>query len=98
LLGYRGDRFEALRLLRKAGGWEREKGSDRPLRVPRMSKEQGGARRPLCDLALIVFHLVMSGFTREGVDVQEAENIVEWNLQQYPNSELGTQSIFHLEC
>ncbi|CAE7220587.1 unnamed protein product [Rhizoctonia solani] len=91
LLGYKGDRIEALRLLRKAGGWGGvDGGADRSQRSPRVPKEKGGVRRPLCDLVLIVFHLVMSGFTREGVDVSEAENIVEWNLQHYP------QSIFFL--
>ncbi|CAE6465135.1 unnamed protein product [Rhizoctonia solani] len=91
LLGYKGDRIEALKLLRKAGGWgNADGGVDRNQRTPRVTKEGGGVRRPLCDLVLVVFHLVMSGFTREGVDVHEAENIVEWNLQQYP------QSIFFL--
>ncbi|CAE6491811.1 unnamed protein product [Rhizoctonia solani] len=91
LLGYKGDRIEALKLLRKAGGWgNADGGVDRNQRTPRVTKEEGGVRRPLCDLVLVVFHLVMSGFTREGVDVHEAENIVEWNLQQYP------QSIFFL--
>ncbi|CAE6371506.1 unnamed protein product [Rhizoctonia solani] len=91
LLGYKGDRMEALKLLRKAGGWGTpEGGPDRNQRTPRVTKENGGVRRPLCDLVLVVFHLVMSGFTREGVDVDEAENIVEWNLQHYP------QSIFFL--
>ncbi|CAE6377071.1 unnamed protein product [Rhizoctonia solani] len=91
LLGYKGDRIEALKLLRKAGGWGGVDGSADPnQRTPRIPKEEGGVRRPLCDLVLIVFHLVMSGFTREGVDVHEAENIVEWNLQHYP------QSIFFL--
>ncbi|CAE6449505.1 unnamed protein product [Rhizoctonia solani] len=87
LLGYKGDRIEALKLLRKAGGWgTAEGGADRSRRTPRVTREKEGVRRPLCDLVLIVFHLVMSGFTREGVDVHEAENIVEWNLQQYPQS------------
>ncbi|KAJ1300775.1 hypothetical protein OPQ81_002418 [Rhizoctonia solani] len=91
LLGYKGDRIEALKLLRKAGGWGSAEGDpDRNQRMPSVTKEQGGVRRPLCDLVLVVFHLVMSGFTREGVDVHEAENIIEWNLQQYP------QSIFFL--
>ncbi|CAE6398681.1 unnamed protein product [Rhizoctonia solani] len=91
LLGYKGDRIEALKLLRKAGGWGgADGGADRDKRTPSIPKEEGGVRRPLCDLVLIVFHLVMSGFTREGVDVYEAENIVEWNLQHYP------QSIFFL--
>ncbi|CAE6427320.1 unnamed protein product [Rhizoctonia solani] len=62
LLGYKGDRLEALKLLRKAGGWG---GAD------------GGPDRS-------------QRFTREGVDVYEAENIVEWNLQRCP------QSIFFL--
>ncbi|KAG9103908.1 hypothetical protein FRC06_007019 [Ceratobasidium sp. 370] len=87
ILGYKGDRFEALRLLRKAGGWGTEAGGPDPnQKVPRINKNEGGARRALCDLVLVVFHLVISGFTREGVDVQEAENIVEWNLKQYPDS------------
>lgn len=87
ILGYKGDRHEALRLLRKAGGWGDAKGDpDHNQTEPRVSKRAGGARRPLCDLVLVVFHLVISGFTREGVDIKEAENIVEWNLKQYPGS------------
>ncbi|QRW14055.1 tetratricopeptide repeat protein 39B [Ceratobasidium sp. AG-Ba] len=87
LLGYKGDRFEALRLLRKAGGWGDKDG--KPLHSqtePRISKADGGARRALCDLVLVIFHLFISGFTREGVDIQEADNIVHWNLRQYPDS------------
>ncbi|KAF8687585.1 hypothetical protein RHS03_09926, partial [Rhizoctonia solani] len=91
LLGYKGDRIEALKLLRKAGGWGNAEGrADRNQHTPKISKEDGGVRRPLCDLVLVVFHLVMSGFTREGVDVHEAERIVTWNLQYY------SQSIFFL--
>ncbi|KAG9126382.1 hypothetical protein FRC07_003657 [Ceratobasidium sp. 392] len=87
MLGYKGDRFEALRLLRKAGGWGTESGRpDHNQKVPAITKREGGARRALCDLVLVTFHLVVSGFTREGVDVQEAENIVEWNLKQYEDS------------
>ncbi|KAG8700934.1 hypothetical protein FRC09_005657 [Ceratobasidium sp. 395] len=87
MLGYKGDRFEALRLLRKAGGWGTKEGRpDHDQKDPRVSKHDGGARRALCDLILVTFHLVVSGFTREGVDVQEAENIVEWNLKQYEDS------------
>lgn len=96
MLGYKGDRFEALRLLRKAGGWGDEKGNpDHNQTEPRVSKADGGARRALCDLVLVVFHLVISGFTREGVDVKEAENIVEWNLTQYPGSKLIPHSIIY---
>ncbi|ELU38580.1 hypothetical protein AG1IA_07394 [Rhizoctonia solani AG-1 IA] len=88
---YLGDRVEALKLLRKAGGWGNAEGrADRNQHTPKISKEDGGVRRPLCDLVLVVFHLVMSGFTREGVDVHEAERIVTWNLQYY------SQSIFFL--
>lgn len=36
-------------------------------------------------MALLIFHLVLSSFTFEGVDVSLASKIVKWNLKRYPN-------------
>lgn len=42
-------------------------------------------------MTLLVFHLVLSAYTFEGVDVNMARRIVEWNLERYPN---GASSVF----
>jgi hypothetical protein len=47
--------------------------------------EQEGVRRTICDMALIIFHLVFSAFTFEGVDMSMAEKIINYNLKRYPN-------------
>ncbi|KAK0191720.1 hypothetical protein F5146DRAFT_929724 [Armillaria mellea] len=79
IFGYHGDRHEALAILGKAGGWTLE--SDEPT-IP-VSTE--GLRRSLCDMALIVFHLVISSFTFEGVDVHMADKMIRWHAKRYPN-------------
>ncbi|KAK0205803.1 hypothetical protein DFS33DRAFT_1309940 [Desarmillaria ectypa] len=79
IFGYHGDRHEALAILGKAGGWTPE--SDEPT-IPASTE---GLRRPLCDMALIVFHLVLSSFTFEGVDIHMADKIICWYAKRYPN-------------
>ncbi|KAG8215539.1 hypothetical protein J3R82DRAFT_9198 [Butyriboletus roseoflavus] len=79
LFGYRGDRKEALRMLNRAGGWDAH--GERSV----ISQESEGVRRAICDMTLLVFHLVLSSYTFEGVDVNLARRIVEWNLERYPN-------------
>ncbi|KAI6115020.1 hypothetical protein EV401DRAFT_1978191 [Pisolithus croceorrhizus] len=79
MFGYRGDRMEGLRLLGKVGGWN--SGDDKDI-VP---QSEEGLRRPMCDMSLLIFHLVLSMYTFEGVDVNLARRIVEWNLKTYPN-------------
>ncbi|KAJ6511716.1 hypothetical protein DFH09DRAFT_1251567 [Mycena vulgaris] len=51
---------------------------------PTVSTAQEGVRRALCDMALLIFHLVLSSFTFDGVDVAIAARIVKWNLKRYP--------------
>ncbi|KAI6143386.1 hypothetical protein BKA82DRAFT_4185656 [Pisolithus tinctorius] len=80
LFGYRGDRMEGLRMLERAGGWT--SGDDRDI-IP---QEDEGLRRPMCDMMLLIFHLVLSAYTFEGIDVNMARRVVEWNLERYPNS------------
>ncbi|KAI0032001.1 hypothetical protein K488DRAFT_50862 [Vararia minispora EC-137] len=79
LFGYKGDRRLGLELLLKAGGWSKD--SDGPA----IGREEEGVRRSICDLALIIFHLVLSTFTSDGVDISIAAKIIDWNLKRYPN-------------
>ncbi|KIJ64163.1 hypothetical protein HYDPIDRAFT_112092 [Hydnomerulius pinastri MD-312] len=79
LFGYHGDRKEGLRLLNRAGGW----GADGARSV--VTQESEGVRRAICDMTLLIFHLVLSAYTFEGVDVALARRVVEWNLERYPN-------------
>ncbi|KAF9219377.1 hypothetical protein BS17DRAFT_424722 [Gyrodon lividus] len=79
LFGYRGDRKEGLRMLNRAGGWDAS--GERSV----VSQESEGLRRSICDMTLLIFHLVLSVYTFEGVDVDLARRIVDWNLERYPN-------------
>jgi hypothetical protein len=49
--------------------------------------EQEGMRRTICDIFLLVFHLVLSSFTFKGVDIDMADKIVRWNLKRYPEGQ-----------
>ena len=44
-----------------------------------------GVRRAICDMSLLLFHLILSGFTFDGVDISVASKILKWNLKRYPN-------------
>ncbi|KAI9457359.1 hypothetical protein HD554DRAFT_2142813 [Boletus coccyginus] len=79
LFGYRGDRKEGLRMLNRAGGWDAR--GERSV----ISQESEGVRRAICDMCLLMFHLVLSSYTFEGIDVTLAGRIVEWNLERYPS-------------
>jgi hypothetical protein len=35
-------------------------------------------------MVLLLFHLVFSGFTYDGVDIDMAENVLNWNAIRYP--------------
>ncbi|KAF8956825.1 hypothetical protein BDZ97DRAFT_1925090 [Flammula alnicola] len=79
LFGYHGDRRLGLEMLMRAGGWV--EGEDEP----RVGAAEEGVRRSICDMALLIFHLVLSSFTFDGVDVKVASKILKWNLKRYPN-------------
>jgi hypothetical protein len=36
-------------------------------------------------MTLLIFHLVLSSFTFEGIDIDIAGRILNWNLKRYPN-------------
>ena len=79
LFGYKGDRHVGLKTLYRAGGWTAE--SDEP----RLTYKNDGIRRTICDMALLIFHLVLSAFTFEGVDMSMAEKIINYHIKLYPN-------------
>lgn len=79
LFGYKGDRKTALDLLGRVGGWQKGQ------LEPDVSREQEGLRRSLCDMVLLIFHLVFSGITYNGIDIDFAEQILEWNAKRYPS-------------
>ncbi|KAG1736065.1 hypothetical protein EDD22DRAFT_1010255, partial [Suillus occidentalis] len=82
LFGYKGDRKFGLDLLERAGGWGAN-GRQDVLICPFAEAE--GVRRAICDMSLLIFHLILSAFTFEGVDVRKAARVLEWNLKRYPN-------------
>ncbi|KAJ7627995.1 hypothetical protein DFH06DRAFT_1226877 [Mycena polygramma] len=95
LFGYAADRGEALEILGRAGGWGKPSAvhgfttdgtsEGAAEQGPTVSTAQEGVRRAICDMSLLIFHLVLSSFTFDGVDVQMAARIVEWNLKRYPD-------------
>lgn len=83
LFGFKGDRQEGLELLYRAGGWREASHPDAA--EPTVSIEEEGVRRSLCDMALLMYHLVISSFASSGgVDIPRAQNILDWNLKRYP--------------
>ncbi|WFD20510.1 hypothetical protein MCAP1_002756 [Malassezia caprae] len=84
-LGFAADRRQALRLFERAGGWTRTQFE------PRIGALQEGARRPLCDLAILLYHLVIpTSVPLPDVDLTMADRVLSWNLHRFP------QGIFFL--
>jgi tetratricopeptide (TPR) repeat protein len=79
LFGYKGDRDLGLELLARVGGWTKD--SDEPS----VSAKEEGLRRTICDMGLLLFHLVISSFTFEGIDLKMAKKVLDWNLKRYPS-------------
>ncbi|KZT51274.1 hypothetical protein CALCODRAFT_503722 [Calocera cornea HHB12733] len=78
LFGYKSDRQTALKLLAKPGGWTKERDE------PAIDAEHEGIRRCVCDMVLIMFHLVLNSITFAGIDVKFAEKMLNWNLKRFP--------------
>lgn len=78
--GFVGDRKFSLDIFARAGGWSKSK----PL--PTISADEEGVRRPLCDIAILVYHLVISAYVPvTDVDFEFADKILSWNLVRFPN-------------
>jgi len=85
-VGFAADRRQALRLFERAGGWTRDKVE------PRIGALQEGARRPLCDLAILLYHLVIpTSVPLPDVDLTLADRVLSWNLHRFPQ---GTFYLF----
>jgi tetratricopeptide repeat protein 39 len=81
IFGYKGNRREGLEILAKAGGWS----PDLSVVNPGINANDEGVRRPIADMALLIFHLVLSSFTFDGVDMRYANKILAWNLKRFPS-------------
>ncbi|POY71178.1 hypothetical protein BMF94_5488 [Rhodotorula taiwanensis] len=80
VIGFAGDRDAALRMLMKPGGWRA--GAEEPTMPPSAQ----GIRRPIADLVLLMYHLVIANYLPVGgVDLKTASTILRWNLERYPN-------------
>ncbi|KAJ2921771.1 hypothetical protein H1R20_g15320, partial [Candolleomyces eurysporus] len=86
MFGYHGDREVGLELLMKAGGWVTQEGEKEGADPAPLDATTEGLRRPICDLCLLMFHLVISSFTFTGVNIPLASKILEYNLERYPDS------------
>ncbi len=78
--GFVGDRRFSLDLFSRAGGWSKNK----PL--PSISADEEGVRRPLCDIAICVYHLIISAYIPvTDVDFEFADKVLSWDLVRFPN-------------
>lgn len=81
VFGYTGDTHTGLETLMEAGGWV-QKGSQKK---PKVSIEDEGIRRAVCDMGILLFHLVISVFVPvTGVDIQFADRVLHYYLDRYP--------------
>lgn len=78
--GFVGDRKFSLDLFARAGGWSKTK----PL--PTISADEEGVRRPLCDIAILMYHLWVSSYIPvTELDFEFADKVLSWNLVRFPN-------------
>lgn len=82
VFGYAGDRTIALKTLMSAGGWSDDS------ELPAFNQTNEGIRRPVCDMILLTFHLVISVLMPvSGVDIPAARKILAYNMKRYPDGE-----------
>ncbi|GAA6002647.1 hypothetical protein JCM10207_007609 [Rhodosporidiobolus poonsookiae] len=80
LFGFSGDRDWALQTLMKPGRWRAG------LKEPGIEPENEGIRRPIADMVLLMYHLVISNYLPVGgVDIITASHILHYNLDRYPS-------------
>jgi hypothetical protein len=96
LFGYKGDRKLGLKSLMRAGGWGDGQQVVEPSELPHLilfsilnptsaGIAEEGVRRTICDMSLLIFHLVLSSFTFDGVDIAVAQRVLDFNMKRYPN-------------
>ena len=78
-LGFSSDRRLALDLFAHAGGWTAAQSQ------PQVSATDEGMCRPLCDVLILAYHLVIaSEVSVTDVDFEFAEKVLAWNLRRFP--------------
>lgn len=81
IFGYEGDVSVGLRLLCQSSGWS----TDPSKRLPSHTIETEGIRSPLSDMAMLMYHLVISTFIPvPHVDINFSEKVLNYHLQRYP--------------
>ncbi|OZJ05668.1 hypothetical protein BZG36_01408 [Bifiguratus adelaidae] len=82
IIGFSGNRQFAFDTLEAVGNWSHDPDAPTMRRQP----DEEGIRRQFCDMAIIVYHVVVNGFLPVGdADLPFAEKILKYNLQFYPN-------------
>ncbi|WFD23897.1 hypothetical protein MEQU1_002591 [Malassezia equina] len=78
VFGYEGSVPVGLSLLQRAAGWTDSS-------TPQRTIHTEGIRSPICDMTLLMYHLVVSTFLPvPGVDVGFAEKVLLYHLERYP--------------
>ncbi|CAD6884370.1 unnamed protein product [Tilletia controversa] len=87
VFGYGGNTMVGLDILSQAGKW-----SPDPKRTkPEIEKKDEGVRRAVCDMSILLYHLVLSTFLPVPyVNITYADKILHYHLERYP------QGIFFL--
>ncbi|KAK0546420.1 hypothetical protein OC846_004652 [Tilletia horrida] len=81
VFGYGGNTAVGLETLAEAGKWT----PDPKRRQPDISIEKEGVRRAICDMSILLYHLVISTFLPvPHVNITYADKILHYHLERYP--------------
>ncbi|KAG1234450.1 hypothetical protein G6F68_002536 [Rhizopus microsporus] len=79
-IGFTSDRAYGLEILENVGGWEEYED------LPPPQEPDEGLRRQFCDMALLLYHIILSKLIPlSNVDEKLAERVLEYNLKLYPS-------------
>lgn len=97
-IGFTSDRAYGLRQLESIGGWEPYH-DDPNMPLPEKQGPDEGIRRQFCDMALIMYHVVIAGSIPvvDG-DISFAEDILTYNLEIYPDGVMFLYFSGKLNC
>ncbi|KAI9490105.1 hypothetical protein BDB00DRAFT_769484 [Zychaea mexicana] len=85
-MGFSSDRNYGLEVLESIGDWHDYHGPQRRSTLPELQGPDEGLRRQLCDMVLLMYHIVLSKMIPlPNVDEVFAEQILDYNLTLYPS-------------
>ncbi|KAI9249521.1 hypothetical protein BDA99DRAFT_445608 [Phascolomyces articulosus] len=85
-IGFTSDRNHGLEVLESTGDWHMYHGPKRQSSLPPLQGPDEGLRRQLCDMVLLMYHIVLSKMIPlPNVDEILAEQILAYNLTLYPS-------------